>query len=319
MVFERRYSARHGRRQASMSVRALEAKTDQATLQSELERVWGVPVGPTSPLDPPAGAAFGWSRRYRPATGLAGEAHLLRIAGARFLITLQSAARDRLRFRREAAGVLATFRRLNPPPPSVRSTPLPPAPRPPTAPRRRLAGRWVRPGGATLALGADGRYSLADVGGAYVVRGTELRLTRPDGTVQVFRATRSGDRLELAAPGLEAPLVYRRFRPEVALSGRWVARLPKGTLVLALRADGSFVFGPHRGTWSIRGDRLHLEKSKTERIAYRWRYCGGDAGRRKRSDEPRSPSPDPTEKCEFSEPVLTLSGGDLDKPLNLTR
>ena len=293
MIFERRFSARRGRRRAALSVRRVDGASD-TQVQAELQRVWGSAIGPGQPFDAsPPGGRFLWSLLFEPSVTRTAEAHLLRVGSTRFLIGLQASRRDLARVRREAAALVRTFRSRSPPAPRPTIRAKAPARRPKSggAPKG-FVGRWIRPDGAALVLASDGAYRLAEIEGRYELRGDRLHLSRPDGGTQVFRAQRTGDRLELSAPGLDVALVFRRFRPEVALSGRWTTKLPKGTLVLVLRRDFRFALGAHEGTWRTAGDRLILEKSKTERITYMWVLSDG---------------------------VLTLSGSDLDTPLKLTR
>ena len=288
MTFERPFSARRGRRTGTLSVRPIGIEIDDQRVQAELRKVWGPPSGPVHPLSPRLPrATLGWANGYRPAPEVRGQAFLFRFQATRFLITLRAAPRDLRRFRREAALLLQSFSPLRGPSTTTRV-------RRSTRPRpaRDLTGHWVRDDGAALIFGSNGEYSLADLDGQYHWQDGLLVLSRADGGTSSFSVTRRGDSLGLSAPGLPAPLSFTRFRPRLALAGTWIATLEKGTLVLTLAKTGRFKLGAFEGDWSIDGRRLVLRKSATEIIAYAW---------------------------QFSRNVLTLSGGDLDAPLRLTK
>ena len=308
MVFERRFSSRRGRRTATLSVRRLPVEVTVARLQAELQRVWGDRVGRAAAIDPaPPGLRhlFGW--RYRPqgeARTRSAEAHGFVTDGRRFLVTLESAPRDVARFRIDVGRLLSTFEALAVRTPALRpandrvlraGAPKAGAPAPPPRPNASatvIVGRWIRPQGDPIEFFADGRYRLADVSGRYRWRSGQLELTGTDGASRRFTVVRRGDRLEMVSSALPKPLVFERFRPMVALAGLWRADLPKGTLILNLQRNGNFALGSHRGRWSVEGARLVLRKSKTEQLTYNWKLSVG---------------------------ILTLSGGDLDRPLLLSR
>ncbi len=289
MVFERRFSARRGRRRAWLSVRRVPEDVEPDRVRSQLEDVWGAPIGEAPPrpaVGPPTfSVTVAWAFQPRPDERAA--AYLAEASEGRFLVTLRSKARDRRRFHREAEAVLRTFRPLPVVVPGQHAPANRVEPSPPN-----LTGRWVRSAGAPLVLSADGSYRLADVRGRYRWQRGRLLLTRATGGQQVFDARVEMDRLFLSAPGWTEPLVFRRLRPEVELAGLWTARLAKGDLVLKLAGSGVFSLGAHNGRWSVEGRRLTLRKSKTEALTYEWEISNG---------------------------VLTLSGGDLDRPLKLTR
>ena len=300
MVFERRFSARRGGRRAALSIRPIRLDRADADVWAELQRVWGPRRGRAEALVP---VPTEWRYRYRPQSDRRGEAHLLTVDGARFLVTLSAARQDMARFRADAAARLRTLRRVRPTSTTERgrgrrgdSEALNTSNEASTAPAEGAAsavvGRWVRADGPALVLFRDGRYRLADISGRYAWRAGRLLLTRTNGKPQAFHAELRADRLVLKADGLPAPLVFDRFRPERALAGVWVAVLPKGTLVLRLGPDGRFALGAHRGRWSVHGARLELRKSETEVLAYTWALA--DDG-------------------------LILSGGDLDRPLKMAR
>ena len=207
------------------------------------------------------------------------------------------------RYRPEIETMLRSFA-PRAPRPARRAAPAPvPAP-PPSAgaklSRADLVGRWRGPSGVELAFSADGRFILGDVLGRYTLSApSALELEQLDGRRERFSVERDGRRLILRSSRLAEPAVYHRDdepraapAPSAALVGTWKALIGSSDLVLRLDRDGRFTLGPYAGTWTVKGNELRLVRSPQERVTYRFRY---------------------------DDPVLWLSGGDLDQPISFVR
>lgn len=170
-----------------------------------------------------------------------------------------------------------------------------PAPRP-----HRLHGRWSD-GARTLQLGADGRFVLGRVEGAWRADARRIALAGPGGAPILLDYTLDADALILrgdavggearfhrtkkagAPPGPEAPTVG-----PAELSGVW--RTDGGELRLG--RDGRFQFGSFSGQWTVEQGQLHLRAGPADELLYRVELDGAR---------------------------LRLSGADLDHPLVFVR
>ncbi len=213
-------------------------------------------------------------------------AYYAAVDGRMVLLHAEGPERDFERIRGEVAQMVASFRLTGP----TRAASRP----------ARLTGRWKADSGLVLALGDDGSFALAEVSGRYEIESDSLTLVLPAGR-ETFSYILADDILTLSSNNLEEPIVYRRqsgSKPapkaqvltDTALLGRWANK--KAGVELALAGNHQFELGEFRGRWVLLGDKLQLERSKTEVITYQMALQGDR---------------------------LTLSGGDLDDPLRLRR
>jgi len=94
--------------------------------------------------------------------------------------------------------------------------------------------------------------------------------------------------LALAAPTLAAQ--SRAGRPR--LEGKWEARTDDGPRLIMVRSDSSAQFGDQVARWRLVGDSLWFTMGDGVWNVYGWKIAGDK---------------------------LTISGGDLDKPMTLRR
>jgi hypothetical protein len=159
-------------------------------------------------------------------------------------------------------------------------------------------GQWQTDKGLRFRLDPDGTFQMGSAPGRYLFRGETLSLLIEGKTPQVFRVELRDRRLLLHSERLPEPAVYRRIedsapsRSASALSGRWRATIPGGTLELLLEASGRFSLGSHRGRWLHDAGVLSLTTDAGEVIAY---------------------------AAEMDGETLSLSGGDLEEPLQLQK
>lgn len=190
------------------------------------------------------------------------------------------------RARREVDALLHSF--VAAPKPTERASASPPV----VTPKISIVGDWLSDKGVRFRLDPDGRFAMGGAEGRYLHQGETLALMIEGKSPQSFRAELTEDRLLLHSERLPAPAVYRRATAsravEPALTGRWRATIPGGTLELALDPTGRFSLESHRGQWVLRDGLLSLTTDEGEVIAY---------------------------AAEIEGERLALSGGDLEEPL----
>lgn len=166
-----------------------------------------------------------------------------------------------------------------------------------------LIGVWWNAEGVRFALGGDGGFVLGGAEGRYRIEGRELILKPSSGGTLRFSYALVRGGLELKSPALDKAARYTRRRAAASTSergteaaaapiGAWKTSTPKGPMILTIAADGAFSMGTMRGTWVVEGDRLVLAAAEGERASYRFKQRGS---------------------------TLTLSEGDLEKPLTLRK
>ena len=163
-------------------------------------------------------------------------------------------------------------------------------------------GRWRSDAGVAFLLGSDGRFALGGAEGTYNVSGRSLTLELPGGATRRFAIEIDGARLVLTSPELGAPAVYRRAGTTAAapgrragsatIAGRWETRSGVKPVVLDLGGDGRFSMGGLTGTWEAAPGRLTMRGGPGQSVTYRYTVDGTK---------------------------LTLSGGDLDDPVDFQK
>jgi hypothetical protein len=177
-----------------------------------------------------------------------------------------------------------------------------------------LAGLWINTGGGPdLTLEDSGEFSMGPLNGGWHTDGGMLELKITQGA-EKYRYTLNRDTLTLSSPNLGDDLVFRRSGTKKAkdptttttkarppgpltreeLIGGWkvIDQASTETLRLQLAPSGSVSFGPLSGSWRYSTGRLTIVSTAGSTITY---------------------------AASLTDGKLVLSGGDLDKELQLER
>ncbi len=174
-----------------------------------------------------------------------------------------------------------------------------------------LGGQWLNTGGGPdLSLDESGEFKMGPLNGGWRSDGGVIELKIAQGS-EKYRYALNGDTLTLSSPNLDEDLVFRRSGSKKAardpapvraagpvtreeLIGSWkvIDQASTEPLRLVLSPSGSVAFGPLAGRWRFATGRLTITSTAGATITY---------------------------AASLSDGKLVMSGGDLDKDLQLER